>query len=290
VDAPSSRTSPTATYADSPSMAPHSVSAAPISVSGVTNGPSTTGVVPTAAKAPKSPAPWPLSSPTVLAPVVTGDTDDTVDIPPTSPSSWPMNNPAVGAPTEFANTDDTVDFPPSQTTPTPVHVFPTSPITAAPNAAPTNAPSKKDSTLEEVCTPTHEDAPRVRDVRFLSKDEVKGRFDISDEDGTVTIELLVRDEKAKAISAIIVVYTGKDEEYRSFTSEKTCGKEIDSNALAILKCDIKLPRKRAPPGTYKIEVCVFGGDKKSRFYSAASLEKNELKFSFEVTNTKFVKL
>jgi hypothetical protein len=149
----------------------------------------------------------------------------------------------------------------------------------------TNEPSEKDSTpppsLEEFCSPTDKDAPRLLDVQVLSADPL----DISKADGTATIELLVRDKTSKVIVALLTAYTGKGKEYTSFEPDKECSnRNIVPNTPSILKCDIKLPTKKAPPGTYKIEVCVFAGGKKD-FYSAARLEKEKLTFSFKVVKT-----
>jgi hypothetical protein len=225
-----------------------------------------------------------------------------------------MNNPAVVAPIEFANTDDTVDFPPSQTTPTPVQVFPMSPIKAAPKTAPpsitswtTNEPSDTDSTnpphsspalspptppspsspLEVVCTPIAEDdkdAPKVEKLRVLSKGQVTDKFDITKGDGVVTIELTVREKKDKTIAAFVLVITGKNTIFKpDVKSDYDCLKNIDDNKdPVVLKCDIKLP-KEAPPGTYQIEVCLLGSQK--NFYSAARLEKENRTFSFKVINS-----
>jgi hypothetical protein len=256
---PSSHASPAVALTDSPSTTPHSISATPSFVSRVTNEPSNSGVVP---DAPTSPAPWPLNSPTVFAPIGAIDTDDAVDIAP------------------------------SRTAPKPVHEFPTSPIATEIEPSPpsirswlTKKPSGTDETrsaLEQVCTPIAKDAPRLQKLRVLSKDQVADKF-VNSKASVATIELTVREEKSKAIGAFITVSMGDD---TIFESDKDCVKKIDSNdEPAILKCDIKLP-KEAPPGTYKIEVCVFAGGKKD-FYSTARLEKEKekLTFSFKVVKT-----
>jgi hypothetical protein len=273
VDTPASHASPTAAFTDSPSTAPHAISAPPSFVSGVTNEPSEMGVVP---HAPTRTEPWPLNSPTALAPI-----------------------PTVGS-------DDAVDIPPSRTTRTPVHVFPTPPITVAPKTSPpsitrwlTNEPSAKtDSTpppspkfivdaLGRACKPLGKGAPQILDVRILSE----SHLDVSKADGAVKIELVVRDEKSTLIGAVVTVFTGKDlTEFVFFVPDEPCINEaIKPNTPSIVVCNIKLPKKKARPGIYKIQVCVGGQTGNFDLYQAERLDKKELAFSFTVDNTAFGK-
>jgi hypothetical protein len=138
------------------------------------------------------------------------------------------------------------------------------------------------------CKPLGKGAPRILDVRVLPE----GPIDVSNADGAVKIELVVRDEKSTLIGAVVTVFTGKDlTEFVSFISDGTCINEaIKPNTPSILVCNIKLPREKTRPGTYKIQVCVGGQSGTFDLYKAERLDKKELPFSFNVINTSFKKL